>query len=236
MVDASVAAEMASEDSPGTLVFSPAPRSDNQREIPDVRLVIARCPDSRHVGRTIQVAKARFTLGRDAGCDLVIDDPGWSRQHAAIEYRDPVFTISDLGSANGTFVNGRRLSAPATILLGSALGIGGTTLNFIAQDTTLPDLTGVQIADRYELRRLLRESAKAALYVAADKNVRREVALKLLSPAYVRYPATLSSSDAKRRPPPGCSTRMCAKSWIRALSPSAGATAGSHKRTTSASN
>jgi hypothetical protein len=48
-------------------------------------------------------------LGRDPGCDLVISDPKCSRRHAVIEAVGHGLTIRDTGSANGIFVNGKRV-------------------------------------------------------------------------------------------------------------------------------
>ena len=48
-------------------------------------------------------------LGRDPGCDLVISDPKCSRRHAVIEAVGSGLTIRDTGSANGVFVNGKRV-------------------------------------------------------------------------------------------------------------------------------
>jgi pSer/pThr/pTyr-binding forkhead associated (FHA) protein len=47
--------------------------------------------------------------GRALDNDIVVSDRGTSRRHARIEYRDGTFLLTDLGSANGTFVNGQRV-------------------------------------------------------------------------------------------------------------------------------
>jgi pSer/pThr/pTyr-binding forkhead associated (FHA) protein len=55
----------------------------------------------------------RVVIGRGRDCDLVLDDPAVSRQHAVISVRTGVpLVIEDLGSANGTFVNGKKIQAP----------------------------------------------------------------------------------------------------------------------------
>jgi len=50
-----------------------------------------------------------FTIGRVAGCDLILPDPAVSKEHARIEVRREAVFLEDLGSTNGTWVNGRRL-------------------------------------------------------------------------------------------------------------------------------
>ena len=52
---------------------------------------------------------AGFTVGRQAGCDYVVDDPKVSRRHFRCVTRDGEWWIEDLGSSNGTFLDGKRL-------------------------------------------------------------------------------------------------------------------------------
>ena len=56
-----------------------------------------------------------LVIGRGRGADLVIHEPTISRAHAAVGFRDDAFFVQDLGSTNGTFLNGsRRERAPLT--------------------------------------------------------------------------------------------------------------------------
>src|SRR6478609_7972897 len=50
-----------------------------------------------------------LTVGRGAGCDIALDDASVSRRHAEIECREGALRVRDLGSRNGTFVNGARI-------------------------------------------------------------------------------------------------------------------------------
>jgi hypothetical protein len=58
---------------------------------------------------TIELQGSLVVLGRDPSCDLVISDPKCSRRHAVIEAVGQGLTIRDTGSANGIFVNGKRV-------------------------------------------------------------------------------------------------------------------------------
>lgn len=66
-------------------------------------------------GKTFPVT-GKKTIGRE-GCDITIDDQLVSRRHAEIELAGNVVTLTDLGSANGTFVNGKK-TAKATLKAG----------------------------------------------------------------------------------------------------------------------
>jgi len=67
-----------------------------------------------HQGRTVEVDKDRFLLGRSkTQADLRLDDPNVSRQHAAIERVGAAWYIVDLGSTNGIYVSGQRVTRRA---------------------------------------------------------------------------------------------------------------------------
>lgn len=53
--------------------------------------------------------KPSTVIGRDPGCDIVIADPNVSKKHAKISVQGPSVFLEDLGSTNGTFVNGKRV-------------------------------------------------------------------------------------------------------------------------------
>lgn len=65
------------------------------------------------------------TIGRE-GCDITLSDPDVSRRHAAVEMSNGGLSIEDLGSTNGTFVNGERITAPRALRDGDEIQIGST--------------------------------------------------------------------------------------------------------------
>ena len=73
---------------------------------------------------------ATVVLGRGAAADLPLGETSVSRKHACIDCVDGVWGITDLASANGTFVNGRRVEARAPLAHGDALRIGSVKLTF----------------------------------------------------------------------------------------------------------
>ncbi|NUP99566.1 MAG: DUF3662 domain-containing protein [Armatimonadetes bacterium] len=69
------------------------------------------------------------TIGRDPGCDLVIETEGVSRQHARVEPRGDHYVVTDLGSTNGTTVNGARVAMQA-LRHGNVVGLGPAKLEY----------------------------------------------------------------------------------------------------------
>jgi hypothetical protein len=79
--------------------------------------------------RTVVLAKETVTIGRLAGCDVLVADRGASRRHAQIRYRDGRYTLTDLGSTNGTHLNGQTIQS-RELADGDRITIGATTLEF----------------------------------------------------------------------------------------------------------
>jgi predicted component of type VI protein secretion system len=63
------------------------------------------------------------TIGRE-GCDITLGDPDVSRRHAEIQISNGDISINDLGSTNGTFVNGERIDQPRSLRDGDEVRIG----------------------------------------------------------------------------------------------------------------
>lgn len=66
-----------------------------------------------------------LTLGRDAACDLVLASPIISRQHARLTRRSQGYTLEDLGSRNGTTVNGHPITTTQVLHDGDQIELGG---------------------------------------------------------------------------------------------------------------
>ncbi len=68
-----------------------------------------------------------LTLGRHPTSDLVLGDPEISARHAVIEFSGDRWVVRDLGSSNGTSVNGRRIQGSRAIKVGDRLRFGGAS-------------------------------------------------------------------------------------------------------------
>jgi FHA domain-containing protein len=80
--------------------------------------------DEHGRSRKVPVRSGRFTIGRGADNDLVVDDAGLSRRHVVIETYNGIVQISDCGSANGTFLNGIPISTTAVLADGDVISMG----------------------------------------------------------------------------------------------------------------
>ena len=75
-------------------------------------------------GSAFELMGSSITIGRTADNDIVIDDKMVSRHHARLDKQDNTYTLTDLGSANGTWVNGRRISAPVPLQANDSIRFG----------------------------------------------------------------------------------------------------------------
>ena len=99
--------------------------------------------------RRVTIGAASLTIGRTPSCDLVLEGGAVSREHLRLEVEGGHLVARDLGSTNGTLLDGARLLAPAVLQHGATLSVGSHLLT-------------------YE-RRTMREVAEAA---ALDRDLR----------------------------------------------------------------
>jgi hypothetical protein len=81
-------------------------------------------------GKRIVIGPAGVTMGRSRQCDVTVDDPNVSRAHAEIRARGGSWVVTDLGSTNGSRLNGRSLDQPTVLKPGDEIELGTTTLTF----------------------------------------------------------------------------------------------------------
>jgi hypothetical protein len=93
----------------------------------------------RWTGRVFTLGP-RCLIGRHSACDLRVDDPRVSGEHASLHWIDGRWELRDLGSRNGTFVEGRRLLAGerGRLIEGSTFTLGGMEEKLVLVDATAP--------------------------------------------------------------------------------------------------
>ncbi len=90
-------------------------------------------------GRRFAVTDAGLRLGRSSSCEIAISDPALSRNHCLFELREGGLWVTDLASANGTFVNEWQLGADSRLLkVGDVVTVGESCLAIVAPGTVPP--------------------------------------------------------------------------------------------------
>lgn len=88
-------------------------------------------------GRRVVLEQDKVTIGRMPECELAVADPNVSRKHAEVRRgADNSWMVEDLGSTNGTKVNGLRISGPRRLEDGDEVTVGATSVRFEANGTT----------------------------------------------------------------------------------------------------
>ncbi len=85
------------------------------------------------LGDEFSLERECVILGRGPNVDLAFDDSSMSRQHAALEFVDEQFRVRDLGSTNGTLLNGKPVQV-GELQHGDRLGIGSQEFQLIIED------------------------------------------------------------------------------------------------------
>jgi hypothetical protein len=105
------------------------------------RLVVKSGPNP---GTPFDLGKEVTLVGRDVTNDIALGDAEVSRQHARLTQTPGGYVLEDLGSTNGSFVNGERLVAPRVLAAGDLIGMGeNVTLSF---EATSPEAAATVMA------------------------------------------------------------------------------------------
>lgn len=95
-------------------------------------LVILRSEgDPSRQGETIPLLTTN-SIGRSSDNQIVLADPSVSKVHARIDFDQGRFVLADMGSTNGTFLNGAPVTKPTVLRPGDRLQVGGSVLEFRA--------------------------------------------------------------------------------------------------------
>ena len=81
------------------------------------------------VHRALELGSRALTIGRGLNNDVILEDTRVSRHHAQLRYRARRFWLSDLGSTNGTYINGEQVAEQA-LRDGDTISLGGLELIF----------------------------------------------------------------------------------------------------------
>jgi hypothetical protein len=92
------------------------------------RLVVIAAPSGEPAPGSVFALDAITSLGRDVNNSIVLEDEFVSATHAALTYRGRAWYVEDLGSTNGTYVNGSQVDGLSPIAFGDEIQIGQVRL------------------------------------------------------------------------------------------------------------
>lgn len=125
--------ELASPDGRGEEASANGGGQDAPRPaLPSAQLVVVGGPET---GRLIRLGSVETVLGRSEDVGGKVRDPSASQRHAKILWHDDGYLLVDLGSTNGTHLNGERLEGPTLLTHGDTIRIGQTALRFLCRGT-----------------------------------------------------------------------------------------------------
>lgn len=109
------------------------PTGDSRIESRSIKTQVVWAAILEHNGTSTQLRNGRTVIGRSSSSDLQLTDSGISKAHAAINWDGAKATIEDLGSTNGTKLNGSPISRPVALSQDSVIQIGRLQLVFKLQ-------------------------------------------------------------------------------------------------------
>jgi pSer/pThr/pTyr-binding forkhead associated (FHA) protein len=86
----------------------------------------------RYLHHDLEMTEGEFAVGRNASCQLSLDDPLVSRRHALLVVSGDTVTVRDLGSRNGVLVNGEKIEGTVTVGDGDRILIGAQEMTLVA--------------------------------------------------------------------------------------------------------
>ncbi len=151
-------------------------------------------------------------IGRSSRCDVCIRHPGISAEHAVIRQVSGAATVEDLGSTNGTRVNGKKLTQMHTLRHGDQIGVGRERLMYFAELDSAANFMQPQSIEPFAIQAPIRERVNTE----AEPSLVAAVAASLAPPTTVaRLPSRVSPAEPV--PPPQTDEPLLDVSLLAAL-------------------
>jgi pSer/pThr/pTyr-binding forkhead associated (FHA) protein len=101
-------------------------------------------------GVTFPLEGDQLIIGRDASNGVAINDAEISRKHSRLSFQGGKYVLEDLGSTNGTFVNGQRLAGPVVLKPGDVVSLGEQIV--LMYDAINQDPGATMVSPRHSVR------------------------------------------------------------------------------------
>lgn len=155
----------------------------------------------RYLQHDLELNEGTFAVGRNASCQLSLDDPLVSRRHALFEVARGSVTVEDLNSRNGVIVNGHRIDAKIPLNVGDRILIGSQELTLLAAREAGVPGAGVGKMTLPKMRVSTPSSGFPPIQIETDPEpsmVRRADQFKLLSGVAEKALAMGKAGEAER--------------------------------------
>ncbi len=106
-------------------------------------------------GKRLEITELPYLVGRTPECALVLESPRVSRKHARFERSESGLVVADLGSSNGTFVNGTRITGPTPLRTGDRVQFGD-----VVYTVEVPAVLAQTIVGGFSVLEALHEQAR----------------------------------------------------------------------------
>ncbi len=138
-------------------------------------------------GTSYLLQESEVTIGRSRECTIRLPENDVSRVHARVVRQDGDWVVSDAGSRNGIFVNGRQASAPHTLRPGDVVKIGSCQMRFERSEPAAQPVAEELSADALQRLRAGRDriSAEVAKVIIGQKAVVEQILIAIFSRGHV---------------------------------------------------
>jgi WD40 repeat protein/serine/threonine protein kinase len=160
--------------------------------VPETEITIS--VEGAERGRVV-LRSGEYVIGREAGVEIHVEANLVSRRHARLTLRDDDALIEDLGSSNGTFVNGTPVTGSVRLWPGQKIQVGVATITLhrerapLGPDVSLtPEVAAVRRllpeevlrGHKYDIGRQIAQGGMGAILTAREAAIRREIAMKVM--------------------------------------------------------